>query len=533
MGGGQADRATSPPGYSRLTGLIYIFNLIVGTGALTLPAAFHDAGYVLSSIILILLAFMSYLTATFVIESMAAANALLHQKRLQRLKKTGYDRSSIGSEALMTRKPETASILHSRDRQAPGSPIRRVTEDKNENHDMEQDLERRPLILSSDPSRQSLDSARNVYEITEITEMGNMAGLFFNSSGKNLFYLCLAIYLYGDLAIYGAAVAKSLRDVACSYRPENITSPLNISESSLCWAGSQRTRLDAYRIFLAIFVCTIGQFVFCNVTKTKYLQIVTTIMRWKAFIIMVALACMILVKTPSVNPSPALISGVPNLFGVCVYSFMCHHSLPSLVTPIADKRNLYPLIMADYFLILGFYFLLAFTGIFAFNDLNDLYTLNFQPSSEDSWLLYYLHMFLSLFPVFTLSTNFPIIAITLSNNLKSLFLTEGKMYSYWTRRLLFPLLALVPPTMVAMATHSLEFLVGITGSYAGAGIQYVVPAALVYYARQESGSALGVGVKNHHRSPFSSKYWVWFVQAWAVTCVVFVTWNHVLGAVEA
>ena len=58
-------------------GLIYIFNLIVGTGALTLPAAFKDAGYLLSSIILILLAFMSFLTATFVIESMAAANALL------------------------------------------------------------------------------------------------------------------------------------------------------------------------------------------------------------------------------------------------------------------------------------------------------------------------------------------------------------------------------------------------------------------------------------------------------------------------
>ena len=26
------------------------------------------------------------------------------------------------------------------------------------------------------------------------------------------------------------------------------------------------------------------------------------------------------------------ISGLPNLFGVCVYSFMCHHSLPSLVS---------------------------------------------------------------------------------------------------------------------------------------------------------------------------------------------------------
>merc|ERR1712098_975206 len=147
-------------------------------------------------------------------------------------------------------------------------------------------------------------------------------------------------------------------------------------------------------------------------------------------------------------------------------------------------------------------------------DINDLYTLNFQPSPDDSWFLFSLHIFLALFPVFTLSTNFPIIAITLSNNLKALFLTEGRMYSYWTRTVLFPLLALVPPTCVAMATHSLEFLVGITGSYAGAGIQYVVPAALVYYARVEAGTALGVGVRNHHRSPFKAEAWVWFVMCW-------------------
>jgi hypothetical protein len=38
-----------------------------------------------------------------------------------------------------------------------------------------------------------------------------MSALFFSPLGRNLFYLCLVIYLYGDLAIYGAAVAKSLR----------------------------------------------------------------------------------------------------------------------------------------------------------------------------------------------------------------------------------------------------------------------------------------------------------------------------------
>ena len=34
-----------PPLYSPVTGLVYIFNLIVGTGALTLPAAFRDADW--------------------------------------------------------------------------------------------------------------------------------------------------------------------------------------------------------------------------------------------------------------------------------------------------------------------------------------------------------------------------------------------------------------------------------------------------------------------------------------------------------
>jgi hypothetical protein len=41
------------------------------------------------------------------------------------------------------------------------------------------------------------------------------------------------------------------------------------------------------------------------------------------------------------------------------------------------------------------------------------------------------------------------------------------MYSWCTRKCIFPLMALLPPVGVAYATNSLEFLVGITGSYAG------------------------------------------------------------------
>jgi hypothetical protein len=65
--------------------------------------------------------------------------------------------------------------------------------------------------------------------------------------GRTLFYLCIAIYLYGDLAIYAAAVSKSLRDVACTYRPANVSLMANFTDESPCWENSLFTRIDAYR----------------------------------------------------------------------------------------------------------------------------------------------------------------------------------------------------------------------------------------------------------------------------------------------
>lgn len=73
-------------------GLIYIFNLIVGTGALTLPAAFARAGWGLSTISLLFLAFMSFMNATYVIETMACSNAVFKWKRLQFIKRNSVSK---------------------------------------------------------------------------------------------------------------------------------------------------------------------------------------------------------------------------------------------------------------------------------------------------------------------------------------------------------------------------------------------------------------------------------------------------------
>ena len=142
----------------------------------------------------------------------------------------------------------------------------------------------------------------------------------------------------------------------------------------------------------------------------------------------------------------------------------------------------------------------------------------------------FLFYFLALFPVFTLSTSFPIISITLRNNLKQLFLgRDDSEYSFFVRRLFFPLLALIPPTFVAIVTSDVQFLVGITGSYAGVGVQYVVPAFLAFYSRKELAKEFGSNpVRNSFASPFKHVAFIIFVLLWAVTCISFVTYNHIV-----
>ena len=247
-----------------------------------------------------------------------------------------------------------------------------------------------------------------------------------------------------------------------------------------------------------------------------------------AFAIMIITAVRdLIVDGPQGRPKLADVTGVPELFGACVYSFMCHHSLPALVSPIADKSRLFSSLGLDYLLIAMFYLLLALTGVFAFEHVSDLYTLDFSQRWQGQEAFIIPRYFLALFPVFTLSTSFPIVAITLRNNLKSMFLTEGRHYRWCIRKVLFPILAVVPPVLVAMATKNLEILVGVTGSYAGAGIQYLIPAFLVLNARKRTLQVIGMGVKNDFESPFSSTGWIYFVILWAITCIILVSVNFI------
>ncbi|ENN70910.1 transmembrane protein 104 homolog isoform X1 [Dendroctonus ponderosae] len=466
--------------YSSWVGLIYVFNLIVGTGALTLPAAFQNAGWLFSSIALIVLCFVSFLTVTFVIESVACANATIQWRKIKEHK---VDESEV--------------------------PLNPDSESENSNEET--------AILAN--------RRRHYYHLNKKVELGEIAALFLSRTGHVLFFASLCIYLFCDLTIYVAASGKTIVNLSC--KSSNNTE--NFTES--CWEDSGVTRMDMYRIYVALFGLFVGPFTYFNVQKTKYLQIFTISVRWIAFSIMLSLAVFRLATYGQQGrPSLVNIAEVPALAGSSIYSFMCHHSLPGLIAPISNKQGLMSKISMDFSVICGFYLLISLTGSFAFETIDVLYSLNFMPTHDSGFLMKLIGMFLAVFPLFPMATSFPIIAITMQGNLKHLFFEPYgiERHGFFMKRLLFPSLAIFPPIITALITHDLKGLVEITGSYIGVIVQYVIPAFLVWSARRQTVKYFGISA-HKYSSPFRHFGWFVFVLVWSVVCIVFVTVDLIIN----
>lgn len=86
-----------------------------------------------------------------------------------------------------------------------------------------------------------------------------------------------------------------------------------------------------------------------------------------------------------------------------------------------DKSNFCIKLITIYVLVFVFYCSLSITGSFAFPFVQDIYTLNFYHDEQTGSLMWYVvDYFLALFPVFTLTSSYIIVAITLTNNIRAL-----------------------------------------------------------------------------------------------------------------
>ncbi|EYC01960.1 hypothetical protein Y032_0103g3563 [Ancylostoma ceylanicum] len=213
-----------------------------------------------------------------------------------------------------------------------------------------------------------------------------MATMFLTRAGVIFSYLALDIYLFGDLAIYSTTVPKSLMNIICAPLNSSVT-PVHEDLCRPGWPGFF-TRFTGiyyrfwctfydfftciecslvYRLCVVLFISVTVPMVIIGITRTKYLQLATSLSRWTAFILMIVLAIVqIANEGPAITPPPVDIHGFGSLFGVTVYSFMCHHSIPSLITPMTSKSHVFLKLFCVYIMVMAFYFTLSMTGSFAF-----------------------------------------------------------------------------------------------------------------------------------------------------------------------
>ncbi|KIH59754.1 hypothetical protein ANCDUO_10004 [Ancylostoma duodenale] len=171
------------------------------------------------------------------------------------------------------------------------------------------------------------ESGPSSFEINEKIEVSQMALMFLGRGGVIFSYLALDIYLFGDLAIYSTTVSKSMMNMICA----------TVNTSTVLSADPCR---EIYRLCVILFVMVCTPMVIIGITKTKYLQLATTLSRWSAFTLMILLAStQMMANGAATIPPAANIHGFGSLFGVAVYAFMCHHSIPSLVTPMRASEQ--------------------------------------------------------------------------------------------------------------------------------------------------------------------------------------------------
>ena len=374
MGRGGAGDTAVGSSYSTFSALIFIFNLVVGTGALALPKAMADAGWLLSVIFLAIVAVFAFISATFVIEAQAAANAVL--------------------------------------KTAPGAAGRATA-------DSGLGAFEKPLLGGGSP-----------YQITERVEVTYMGELLGSPRMRTFFSVMLMVYLYGDLAVYAVTISTALSSVARLPFDHPAVVPDSGSTGGL---EDDDDRLS-YSIYLLCFAVLTLPIAFLDFQKSAWLQYTTCAVRNSAFFTMVIVMAIHTQTDGAGIPPSAHLPRAPikvaepaefaELYGVCIYAFMCHHSLPSIISPIRNKNIVTRIFFFDYIFILIAYVGLGGVSLLAFDGLPDspgscpptmiadeptpcpvqhLITQNFESFSFKP-LAYYL----SLYPVFALTTNFPL-----------------------------------------------------------------------------------------------------------------------------
>ncbi|XP_018330318.1 transmembrane protein 104 homolog [Agrilus planipennis] len=360
-----------------------------------------------------------------------------------------------------------------------------------------------------------------IFSLDEKYEIVDISKLFLSKAGSVCVAVITVVYLTGELVIYESLFAWTAVALCCgeSRNEQNLCGPL--------------TRTTVQRLWIIAFNILFGPFAFFHLTKMVAIEVVTWAVRLLTFTTILVYTYYKNeqgggeVEIPSVN-----LERLPLIFGAGIFSYMVHHCMPSIVDPIVEKHRLKLILLVEFVILTCYYLLISLSLLFADDDLNVIVTLHFLPAKNETVLAYRVMGYsVNVYPLLTVAATFPLVAISLRENLKNLFLRSGRKYSFFNRKVLFPLLIIIVSATIALASLDFPIIIIVATSYLGILVQYIIPIVLVYNARVYCSSNFET-YYNPFKSPFRKRQWemvVIVVASLAIVCITIKLCNKYLS----
>eukprot|EP01028_Stygiella_incarcerata_P011832 TRINITY_DN691_c0_g6_i1.p1 TRINITY_DN691_c0_g6~~TRINITY_DN691_c0_g6_i1.p1 ORF type:complete len:505 (-),score=101.29 TRINITY_DN691_c0_g6_i1:207-1721(-) len=438
--------------YGSKIGYCFAINYVLGVGVLSIPYAFFITGILFGSLLLTFVSLLSALTCTWVLEAMSRAEA----------------------------------------------------------------------IKSADPTCRVKTERK--FELNMLSE------LFMGKWAAKVYLLCIWLYMTGALVSYASVFAQSLAAHVPMWvgHGEWYTCDIYSTDSWKC--------NGVYWIYLAIFAFICLPLTMRDLTEQKILQFVLTACRFIAIILMSTLIIIAIYTdrysvsrhekdsfprsdNPPYHKFTGLfkMGGLATAFPILLYSQCVHHSIPGLSQPIRNKQSLKKIFMWQFVSTFSLYLILAVPlAIYYGKYAEPTCTLNFvfyraghTFAESIPWWVDVIVFAIILFPPLDVVSAYPLNAITLANNMMTLFHSSKtpSSSSHEERtskasKIAFRFLAAVPPFLISAVMKRLDVILKYTG-VAGFFIFLFFPAALQLSSLKKYKEAFG---ERARKSPYSTSF---------------------------
>lgn len=449
--------------FSYKAGYALCVNYIIGTGVFGLPYGFRSAGAILSCICMAISSFTAFVTVHYVLEVLARAEGV-------------------------------------------------VSAEENRGEEMEKFKE------------------KPVHQLTwRKFEFTAMSEVFGGLRGKIFSQLVVSLYCYGVMWAYTSVFASSLANIFNTYALDKDCDIYGSVVTHECQVS--------YYLCVLVYAAIVIPLTLVDVGEQIYFQVFLTCARFSAFIVMiVSVSFAMIKKNGDYSDSFPLFQwgGFASAFTTIAVALNCHQNLPNIYQPIVEKDKLKIMSFAALGTSIGFYTLIAVLCSYHFRGKTEqLVTLNWKNYSAcgDGWddcprsaVAIIIRLWVMCFPVVDVATVFPLLGITLANNL--LELVPARTSERFNPKLLkfgSRLIATIPPLCLGAGLGKLDTIFNIVGLFAFF-LELIIPCVLHLISKGYCEGRWGpTGARTTYTSWMSIKWVAYGVLVYGVIAFLFST----------